>query len=96
MVSNWDTPMHGIGQENGADPAIWAVLSSPLLNLLQSKGFGCVFLSPFSKEPLAFVGYAFVDDSYLGASSSHIPSGEDSFVSTQRNHQISAVNICNS
>jgi hypothetical protein len=31
---NWTTPMHGIGQGNGAGPAIWAVLSSPLLNIL--------------------------------------------------------------
>jgi hypothetical protein len=60
--SKWITPMHGIGQGNGVGPAIWAVLSSPLLNLLRSKGFGCEFISPFSKEPLHFMGYAFVDD----------------------------------
>ncbi len=30
----WITPMHGIGQGNGAGPAIWAMLSMPLLNLL--------------------------------------------------------------
>ncbi len=59
---NWTTPMHGIGQGNGAGPAIWAVLSSPLLNLLRSKGFGCEFISPLSNTPLHFVGYAFVDD----------------------------------
>ncbi len=60
--SNWVTPMHGIGQGNGAGPAIWAVLSTPLLNLLRSQGFGCKFTSPISKETLQFVGYAFVDD----------------------------------
>ncbi len=59
---NWTTPMHGIGQGNGASLAIWAVLSSPLLNLLHSNGFGCEFLSPFSNNPLHFVGYTFVDD----------------------------------
>ncbi len=60
--SDWVTPMHGIGQGNGAGPAIWAVLSTPLLNLLRKKGFGCEFVSPISQEPLHFVGYAFVDD----------------------------------
>jgi hypothetical protein len=59
---NMPTPMHGIGQGNGAGPAIWAVLSSPLLNLLRSRGFGCEFLPPLSKELLHFVGYACVDD----------------------------------
>jgi hypothetical protein len=58
----WITPMHGIGQGNGAGPAIWAVLSSPLLNMLRTKGFGCEFISPFSKELIKFVGYAFLDD----------------------------------
>jgi hypothetical protein len=52
----------GSPQGNGAGPAIWAVLSSPLLNLLRSKGFGCEFRTPFSNEPIKFVGYAFVDD----------------------------------
>jgi hypothetical protein len=60
--SNWIMPMHGIGQGNGAGPAIWAVLSTPLLNLLRTKGFGCEFVSPISGERLRFVGYTFVDD----------------------------------
>jgi hypothetical protein len=30
----WLAPIHGIGQGNGAGPAIWAVVSSPLLNVL--------------------------------------------------------------
>ncbi len=58
----WITPMHGIGQGNGAGPAIWAVLSTPLLNMLRSEGVGCEFVSPLSKTKTSFVGYAFVDD----------------------------------
>ncbi len=54
--------MHGIGQGNGAGPAIWAVLSSPLLNVLRTNGYGCEFFGPFSKIMTKFVGYAFVDD----------------------------------
>jgi len=37
----WLVPIHGIGQGNGAGPAIWAVVSTPLLNVLRQKGFGC-------------------------------------------------------
>jgi hypothetical protein len=32
--NNWVVPMHGIGQGNGVGPAIWAVVSTPTLNLL--------------------------------------------------------------
>jgi len=52
----WITPMHGIGQGNGAGPAIWAVLSTPLLNMLRSEGVGCEFVSPLSKTKTSFVG----------------------------------------
>jgi hypothetical protein len=65
------TPMHGIGQGNGAGPAIWAVLSSPLLNTLRSKGFGSEFCSPISSTLIQFVGYAFVDDSDVVESKPH-------------------------
>jgi hypothetical protein len=58
----WLVPIHGIGQGNGAGPAIWAVVSSPLLNALRAKGFGCEIVCPLSKSFIRFVGYAFVDD----------------------------------
>jgi hypothetical protein len=58
----WLVPLHGIGQGNGAGPAIWAVVSTPLLNVLRQKGFGCEFVMPLSKRWFQFVGYAFVDD----------------------------------
>jgi hypothetical protein len=54
--SNWTIPMHGIGQGNGTRPAIWAVLSSPILNMLRTNGHGGEFFSPFSKEWTQFVG----------------------------------------
>jgi hypothetical protein len=57
--------MHGICQGNGAGPAIWAVVSTPLLNLLHSKGFGLSFISPISRNHTSFVGYSFVDDTDL-------------------------------
>lgn len=63
--ANWVTPMHGRGQGNGAGATIWAVLSTPLLNLLRLKGYGCEFISPISKDHLSFSGYSFVDDTDL-------------------------------
>ncbi len=61
----WLVPIYGIGQGNGAGPAIWAVVSTPLLNVLREKGFGCEIKCPFSSEYFRFMGYAFVDDTDL-------------------------------
>ncbi len=65
----WLIPIHGIGQGNGAGPAIWAVVSTPLLNALRQKGFGCEIICPLSSEYFRFVGYAFVDDTDIIQSS---------------------------
>jgi len=61
----WLVPIHRIGQGNGAGPAIWAVVSTPLLNVLREKGFGCELLCLLSSEYFSFVRYAFVDDTDL-------------------------------
>jgi hypothetical protein len=58
----WLVPIHSIGQGNGAGPTIWAVVSTPLLNVLRDKGFGCEIICPQSSKFFKFVGYAFVDD----------------------------------
>ncbi len=58
----WIKPMHGIGQGNGGGPPIWAVISSTLLDILRSKGYGLKLLTPISHTPISFVGYSFVDD----------------------------------
>jgi len=57
--------MHGVGQGNGAGPAIWAVVSTPLLAMLRNSGVGTFFKSPISGREIRFVGYAFVDDTDL-------------------------------
>ncbi len=46
-------------------PAIWAVVSTPLLNMLCEKGFGCEIQCPLSSEYFWFAGYAFVDNNDL-------------------------------
>ncbi len=63
--SEWDTPVHGVGQGNGAGPAIWAAVSTPILNLMRDEGFGVHFRSALTGELIHFVGYAFVDDTDL-------------------------------
>jgi len=60
--SVWLVLIHGIGQGNGAGPAIWAVVSTPLLNVLREKGHGFEGVCPISSTYFRFVGYAFVDD----------------------------------
>jgi len=35
----WDQPVAGIGQGNGAGPAIWAAVSSPLFTIMQEDRF---------------------------------------------------------
>lgn len=58
-------PIHGIGQGNGAGPAIWAFISTPLLNILWEHGFGFKFTAPVSGLRIRFAGFAFVDDTDL-------------------------------
>ena len=60
-----DTPIHGICQGNGAGPAIWAVLSSLLLDIQREKGFGFYFFTPLSKQKVQFVRYVFINNSNL-------------------------------
>ena len=67
----WLAPLHGIGQGNGAGPAIWAVVSTPLVSALRNKGFGCEILCPLSHSFFKFVGYAFVDDTDIIQSTLH-------------------------
>jgi hypothetical protein len=61
----WLLPIHGIGQGNGAGPAIWAVVSTPLLNILRELGFGFEYATPISCIPIRFSGFAFVDNTDL-------------------------------
>ena len=63
--TNWTIPIHGVGQGNGAGPAIWAAVSTPILNMMRDAGFGTTFRSALTGEVIHFVGYAFVDDTDL-------------------------------
>ena len=55
-------PLFGLGQGNGAGPAIWAIISSIFFDVLKKNGYGAVLTTPFSKEILKIEGIGFVDD----------------------------------
>ena len=63
--NEWTTPVHGVGQGNGASPTIWAVVSTPVLNMMRANGFGTTFCSALNGDIINFVGYSFVDDTDL-------------------------------
>ena len=60
-----EIPLQGIGQGNGAGPAIWLVVSIPIINMLKTQGFGFKMRTPLSHAGFAFVCYTFVDDTDL-------------------------------
>jgi hypothetical protein len=57
--------MQGVYQGNGAGPVIWAVVSSPVLQILRQEGYGAFFKAAISGEEIRLVGYTFVDDTDL-------------------------------
>jgi hypothetical protein len=58
-------PHTGGQQGNGAGPQIWAVVSTPIFDMLQSMGYGAHFEAAISQDWLHFVGFAIVDDADL-------------------------------
>jgi hypothetical protein len=65
-------PLQGVGQGNGAGPQIWALVSTPVLNMLRSQGLGATFVSALSRISTTLVGFAFVDDTDLVTSGPRI------------------------
>ena len=55
----------GVGQGNGAGPAIWAVISTIFFDTLRENGFGAILTAPFSKVEINLSGYGFLDDTDL-------------------------------
>jgi hypothetical protein len=58
-------PIVGVGQGNGAGPQIWALVSTPVLNMLRAEGLGATFLAAMTQLTTSLVGFAFVDDTDL-------------------------------
>ena len=55
-------PLQGVGQGNGAGPAIWLVMTIPLINMLRNRGFGFRSISPISHHLCHMACFTFVDD----------------------------------
>jgi hypothetical protein len=58
-------PLRGVLQGNGAGPAIWLLISSPLINMLRTQGFGFQSSNILSDESYTFACYTYVDDTDL-------------------------------
>jgi hypothetical protein len=65
FVQQGPKPLQGVGQGNGAGPQIWALVSTPVLNMLRAEGLGAKFQSALSKISTTLVGFAFVDNTDL-------------------------------
>ena len=59
---DWDHPFQGILQGNQFGPPTWAIVSSPMFQMLKGEGFGLRLTSPLSHTQLHIAGMAFVDD----------------------------------
>ena len=58
----WTRDPSGICQGNGAGPAIWALVSSPLLDMIREAGYGAKLHSAIGDTFINMAGFAFVDD----------------------------------
>jgi hypothetical protein len=52
----------GVGQGNGAGPAIWVAISAPIIHMLYTAGFGLTITASLSGTLVAIACFAFVDD----------------------------------
>jgi len=57
-----ETPIQGVGQGNGAGPQIWAVVSSPIFDMVCKMEYGTTIQSLRTSKIIKFVGFGFVDD----------------------------------
>ena len=62
-----DEQLYGIGQGNGAGPAIWMSHINVMFNVLEKLCTGIKLTSPDGTNTFSSVGTSFVDDSTLGA-----------------------------
>jgi hypothetical protein len=58
-------PLQGIGQGNGAGPAIWAVIGAVFLSVMRDSGFELNYITALSATSIVLAGFAFVDNTDL-------------------------------
>ena len=57
--------LQGCGQENGAGPSIWLMISFVLFDILRRQGYGMKIKNAVSKEVIELAGFSFVDNNDL-------------------------------
>jgi hypothetical protein len=73
-------PLQGVGQGNGATPAIWAVTSAVLLGVMRDEGFRLNLLTVSSLSTIVIAGFAFVDNTDLLHAGAHPQLSDTSLV----------------
>ena len=85
MYGGIDDDLNGSGQGNGLGPALWAVISSCLIELMSREGHGVTWQSALSLTVTALVCFAFVDDTDLAVAAPSVDStGEELVASAQK------------
>ena len=62
MEKGYKAKLNGLGQENGAVPSIWSVVSTNMFQVMHNKDNFTTTASPIGKEKLCACGFAFVDE----------------------------------
>jgi hypothetical protein len=57
--------MQGVYKGNGGGLTIWAVVSSPLLQIMKQEGYGTFSKASITNGTIRLVGYTFVDNTDL-------------------------------
>jgi len=60
--TQWNLPLAGIGQGNGASLHIWAAVSTPLFQILTKEGFIATVICAISHLESSTAGFSFIDD----------------------------------
>lgn len=63
--SGLDIKYQGVLQGNGASPTTWALVSTPVINMLRTANEGTHITTAIREEEIHIVGFAFVDDTDL-------------------------------
>jgi hypothetical protein len=58
----WTVPYYGVGQGNGAGPAIWTVVRTLVLKMMKDENFGFMYKTSIEGKELHFMVYSFIDD----------------------------------
>ena len=82
--AEWTREPSGICQGNGAGPAIWALVSSPLLKMLREANYGAKLQSATGPTNIHLSGFAFVDDADTIQTGEHGETTETVMTQAQR------------